>query len=178
MCLAKGCRSALLLVSVLAAVAPAAGSCADQPLPGTVYGMYKVTGTTTTNTCGSGLGAPDPWVFDAQISRDGDTLYWSWMDGSAPVSGPLSGESATLSTNESANVDSTDAGLGPCTMTRADSLTLTLASGSPPSTFSGTIGYAFTVVSGSTCGDQLTSAGGTYATLPCSIAYSVTAAIQ
>ncbi len=169
------------LASLLAGVSLAAAalpSCNDQALPGTVYGMYKVTGQTSANTCGAALEAPDPWVFDAQISKDGATLYWSWMDGSSPLSGPLAASSATLTTSVEANVDATDAGLGPCTMARADAIDLVLGAGSPPPSFTGSISYSFTVPSGSTCTDQLTSAGGTYATLPCTISYAVTAARQ
>ena len=101
--------------------------------------MYKVTGQTSANSCGSGLDAPDPWVFDAQLSQDGTTIYWSWMDGNAPLSGSLVSDSASITADESANVDGTDAGLGPCTMARADDLELTFAAGSPPPSFTGTI---------------------------------------
>ena len=175
-------RSSLLSASVLtlavvASVAPSA--CSAQALPGTMYGMYKVTGQTTVNSCGAGLDAPDPWVFDAQLSQSGTTIYWSWMDGNAPLSGPLvSTGHASITADESANVDATDAGLGPCTMARADDIELTFAASSPPASFTGTIAYSFTVPSGSTCTDQLASSGGSYATLPCSISYSVSAALQ
>jgi hypothetical protein len=153
--------------------------CNDKPLPGTMYGRYKVTGTTTVDTCGPGLGAPDPWVFDAELSQEGATIFWSWMDGSSPLSGPLlSSTHAKITTNVAANVDPSEAGLGPCTLSRADAIELTLTSGSPPPSFTGTISYAFAPQTGSTCSDQLTSGGGLYAALPCSVSYSVTAARQ
>jgi hypothetical protein len=163
----------------LATVALLVGACQATPLPGTNYGTYKVTGTTETNTCGTDLGAPDPWVFDAQVSKDGETIYWSWMDGNAPLSGALAATTASLTTSTTGDVDPTDAGAGPCTMTRADTVDITFPSGSPPpSSLTGTITYAFTVPSGSTCTDQLASAGGQYAALPCTLAYTFTAALQ
>jgi hypothetical protein len=172
-----------LVPVVVAALAVAAGvapsACSEQALPGTMYGMYKVTGQSTANTCGAGLDAPDPWVFDAQLSQSGTTIYWSWMDGNAPLSGPLvSTGHASITADESANVDSTDAGLGPCTMARTDDIELTFVSGSPPASFTGTISYSFTVPSGSTCTDQLSANGGQYDTLPCTISYTTSAAIQ
>jgi hypothetical protein len=177
---ALGLLHSVLALATLALYAGVATSgCSDQALPGTMFGMYKVTGQASTNSCGSGLDAPDPWVFDAQLSQEGTTIYWSWMDGNAPLSGPLvSTEHASITADESANVDATDAGLGPCTMARADDIELALAAGSPPPSFTGTISYSFTVPSGSTCTDQLASAGGTYAALPCSVSYTVTAALQ
>ena len=71
-----------------------------------------------------------------------------------------------------------DGGLGPCTMDRNDTLQIDLGSGSPPSSFQGTINYAFSVASGWNCADQLASAGGQYATLPCTVTYSMTATRQ
>jgi hypothetical protein len=168
-----------LRVSTLALVsAVSLAACNETPLPGTQYGMYKVTGTSTTNTCGPYLNAPDPWVFDAQLSLSGDTLYWSFLDGNAPLSGLLSSRSATLTTSITSNVDATDAGAGPCTMTRADTIEVALATGSPPPTFTGSISYTFTIASGATCTDQLATSGGQYATLPCTVSYSTTAAHQ
>jgi hypothetical protein len=163
-------RCALVLV--------AGSGCSETPLPGTNYGTYHVTGSTTSNTCGAGLNPPDPWVFNAELSLDGQNVYWSWMDGTAPLSGPIKSTTATLSTNNTANVDATDAGAGPCTLARADTLQVTFASGSPPATFEGTLTYSFSVPSGSTCTDQLSANGGLYDTLPCTMAYTLSGAHQ
>jgi hypothetical protein len=174
-------RAPAILATRLALTLAAGSLCAcrDQVLPGDDYGRYKVTGQTTTNTCGAGLDAPNPWVFDAELSRDGNTIYWSWLDNGAPVSGALvSATHASITSSTSANVDGDDAGVSPCALTRADDIEITLPATAPPSTFSGTISYSFAVLSGSTCGDQLASAGGTYAALPCSVSYTFTAALQ
>jgi hypothetical protein len=165
----------LSLTLALTVGAAVAAACSATPLPGTQYGTYKVTGQTETNSCGPGLDSPDPWVFNAQLSQDGTTIYWSFIDGNAPLSGALVSDGVTLTTSTTANVDATDAGAGPCTMTRADAVVLTFASGSPPPSFTGTITYSFTVPSGSTCTDQLASSGGQYSTLPCTLEYTVTA---
>jgi hypothetical protein len=162
---------ALLLVTV---------SCSDSSLPGNLLGTYKVQASSQSNTCGSGAGAPSPWSFDVQLSQSGSVVYWSWLDGSAPLSSVLGASGTTTLTNtQSADVDATaDGGAGPCTMQRSDTIQVALSSGSPPSTFAGTIQYAFSVPSGSSCGDQLAASGGMYTTLPCTIAYTMTAARQ
>jgi hypothetical protein len=148
-------------------------ACSSNPLPGTQLGTFKVTGQSTANSCG--LGAPNPWTFDVQLSQSGTTVYWSWMDGSAPLSGPVNSQShASIQDSLAGNVDGTDAALGPCTLDRADDLELNLGGGS----FTGTISYSFAAASGANCTDQLTSGGGTFDTLPCSVTYSVSAAQQ
>ena len=151
-------------------------SCSGNPLPGSMLGTYSVTGTMETNTCGNGLGAPSPWDFSIQMSEDGTTLYWSWMDGTPALYNVLNAQSrATLTAIETANVDGTaDGGLGPCTMIRDDTLQVALGSGSPPATFTGSINYAFAVASGANCADQLGVAGGSYDTLPCALSYTIT----
>jgi hypothetical protein len=159
----------------LAALAPGCVfvACASTALPGTPLGTFKVTALALTNTCG--LGAPDPWTFDVELSRSGSTVYWSWMDGSAPLSGPVSASSQARFTNsEAANVDGTDASLGPCTLQRSDDLEIDLA----PTAFTGTIGYSFSIAGGADCSDQLITSGGQYQTLPCSMTYSVAASRQ
>jgi hypothetical protein len=168
-------RVTLGLAATAALLVSLAG-CGDG-LPGTTLGTYKVTAQSQTNTCG--LAAPDPWAFDAELSQDGTLLYWSWMDGSPYVSGPVTAQAATLLATEQANVDGTaDGGLGPCSLERDDTLALALANGSPPPTFTGSISYAITPTSGSACGDQLAGAGGQYSALPCTITYTMTASRQ
>ena len=161
-------------VCLLGLLAPACGN----PLPGTPLGTFQVTAKVAANSCG--LGAPSDYQFDVELSRLGSTLYWSWLDNAPISSGPLAPVSAadprlqaSLTATQSADVDPTDAGAGPCTMTRTDSLHVTLAPGSPPGTFTGTMSYLFTVESGSDCTDQLTAAGGSYSALPCSVSYAI-----
>jgi hypothetical protein len=153
-------------------------ACSGNPLPGTMLGTYKVVGQIQTNSCG--LGAPNPWTFDVQLSQDRTTLYWSWMDGSVPLSSQLMVDSGvTLTATHEVNVDGTpEGGLGPCTMDRADNVQIAFANGSPPASFTGNITYVFSETGGSDCTDQLTTAGGQYDALPCTITYSATASRQ
>jgi hypothetical protein len=79
-------------------------------------------------------------------------------------------------------VDASEAGASACYLQDTQAIALTLASGSTPSGFTGTFTYAFavatTITTGVNCGDQLASAGGSYATLPCTVAYSLEATRQ
>jgi hypothetical protein len=163
--------AALLSVALLVLL-PA---CDNNALPGTMLGTYAVTGTLMANTCGQGLAPPSPWTFSVQMSEQGTTLYWSYQDGNPPLSSPLTtSDSATLTSTESANVDGTaDGGLGPCSMTRADTVKIDLGAGSPPPSFTGTLEYDFAVLSGADCTDQLSTSGGTYDALPCKMTYVI-----
>ena len=144
-------------------------------MPGTTLGMYEVSGTIQSNTCGANTGAPNPWTFTVQLSKDSTTLYWNWLDGTPLLSGPLvSGVTTTIDGTEADNLGGPDAGLDSCSMQRADTLALTLASESAPATFTGTMTYAFSVTSGN-CAAQMSSGGGMYDVLPCSTVYTLAA---
>jgi len=162
-------------VVAIASLATACVSCGS--LPGSTY---AVTGELESNSCGTGQMAPNPWQFTVQVSEQNQTLSWNWLDDSPVLSAPLStSATANLTATQTENVDAmADGGLGPCTLERDDAIDLTLAPGASPPTFSGTINYAFSVVSGSNCNDQLSSGGGTYQVLPCAISYSITASRQ
>jgi len=156
-------RKSLLLCAALVALG-ASTACNETPLPGTLLGMYKASGTVQANTCGDGPGAPNPWTFDVQLSESGSTagstLYWSWMDGSPPLTGTLTTASAAAFTNSfGSNVDGFDGGYGPCTMLRYDTLNVTLGAGTPTGSIAATISYAFSAQAGSDCSDQLVAGG-------------------
>jgi hypothetical protein len=138
-----------------------------------MLGTYAVTGMLAKNSCGAGLGAPSPWKFDVQMSEQGQKLYWSNLEGSPPLSNTLVNNATTITSTETSNVDGTDAGAGPCTMTRTDTLEVSLAQGSAPATFTGSLEYAFSVANGADCSDQLSANGGMYDTLPCSMSYTI-----
>jgi hypothetical protein len=166
-------------------------------MPGTPLGTFNVTGTLTTNTCGAGTNAPNPWTFQVDLSLDGSQLYWSWRDGSPYLSGSLSTSSEATLLNWQTGSDPADAAactaannndgywFGPpqtgapctssagCTMTRSDVYDVTLAT--TRKTFTGTVVYQFAVASASNCSGQLSSAGGAYDVLPCTIKYSLSA---
>ncbi len=171
------------LASLLGLLASGCGN----PLPGTVLGTYQVTATAQANSCGTGLGAPSVYQFDVQLSETTatPTLYWDWLDSTPIASGPLTAVSstdasltATMTASQSSNVDATATAAGPCTMDRDDTMVVTLGTGTPPSTFAGTMSYAFTVESGAICSDQLSSAGGMYDELPCTLSYTIAGTVQ
>lgn len=168
------CVGLVLALGLVAALPLAA--CSATPLPGTQLGTFKVVAKAKDNSCG--LGAPDPWTFDVQLSRSGSTLYWSWMDGSPLMSGTLDSSShASITTTQTGNVDATDASLGPCTMQRSDDLEVDLPAAQGAS-FTGTLGYSFTAATGADCNDQLAAAGGQFEAIPCAVSYTMTGSPQ
>jgi hypothetical protein len=160
-----------------------AACAAPTPLPGTSLGTYNVTGTLETNTCGAGLGAPNPWTFTAQMSEDGTTLYWEIAGGGELSNTMSSSTQVSITSVETANVDGSDAGVeGPCNLQNTTALVLTLAASTPPSTFTGTLTYTFVAATGvsstTDCTDQLSTSGGPYDTLPCTASFSLTGTRQ
>jgi len=145
-------------------------------MPGQVLGIYSTAGTLTGNTCGAGLGAPSPWNFNVELSRETPLLYWNTMDGSPLLSGEIDDGTVNMTASSGGNVDATlDGAPGPCTMERDDSLTLAIdaTSTNAPSGFTGTLTYSFSAVAGSNCADQLSANGGLYDTLPCTVSYGL-----
>ena len=170
----------ICLVSLSACVAP------TSPLPGDSLGKYDVAATLVSNTCGSGIDATNPWNVTAEMSKDGTTLYFENEDGSDQVSGGYDDSaqtSATLVAAETKNVNDASANLSTtCNLTLATTYALSLGATSPPASFTGTASYAYSVAtaisSNTDCSAQLSSVGGKYATLPCTVSYSVKATRQ
>ncbi len=163
--------SVALALAVGAAAAVTASCIGKSPYdPGTSLGTFAVVGHVQTNNC---LVAPDPWTFSVKLADDPGVFYWVQND--VPVEGSLDGAgNVTLTSTSSEEEDPPDdAGNGGCTMQRVDTLTGT-TSGSPITGLTGTLTYAFSTASGN-CADQLTQNGGTYATLPCTLSYAITA---
>ena len=142
-------------------------------LPGTSLGTFALTGNVTSNTCGSGLNAPDTLTFDVAISKKSTVLYWR-ESGGETYSGVLDANNATTITSTVTAQTGDEAGTVLCTTQRTDSVALTLDSATAPTTLSGTIGFAFAISSG-TCSGELRANGGTYDTLPCQASYTFTA---
>jgi hypothetical protein len=161
-------------LALLASLTMAACSGKDPYNPGTPIGTFHVTGALAVNQCGDASGAVDPWTFDIKLNKDGTTLYW--MQGGLPVSGVLD---AHLHTSMTSTDTRTIHGADPqhrvpfCGITRDDAVDLTMAA--DLASFTGSLAYTFSPSDGSDCTDQLTTAGGSYATLPCEIHYTLTA---
>jgi hypothetical protein len=146
----------------------------DNPNPGTALGTFKVTSALSADTCGGTAATSDPGNFDVTISNDDGVVYWFPSTGGTSSSGQIS-SARTVEIREAVadDVDEVEGGSGACTLQRNDVLSFTLAAGTAPATFSGS--YSFTVVpaDGANCADQLTTAGGGYGALPCTITYSL-----
>lgn len=154
------------LLVVLVALAPFA--CNSSSLPGSSLGTFAVTATIASNTCGSSIGAPSPWSFDAEMSKDGSTLYWQ-QGTAASVSGVLdSSNKSTITVTSTAGDDA-----GACVMSETDTIALTLDSATAPTTVSGTLTYTFGASSTTDCAAQLSGNGGSYQTLPCTVSYTM-----
>jgi hypothetical protein len=170
---------------VIAAAASLCSCGQVSTLPGTPLGSYAVTGALGTNTCGAGLGAPNPWSFTVKMSQDGTTLFWEPSSGGELSSTMTSSTQVSISSTVTANVDASDAGAGPCDLQQTTAIDLTFENSSPPAPppgFTGSITYTFaasTGVSATTdCTDQLSASGGTYDTLPCTATYTIKGTVQ
>jgi hypothetical protein len=146
----------------------------DNPNPGTPVGTFNVASALTTNSCGGTVADADPGSFGVTISNDQGIVYWFPDTGGTSSSGSIN-SSRTVSITEvvADDVDQTEAGAGACTLQRNDTLSFTLAAGAAPASFTGSYSFTVAAAAGASCADQLTSAGGGYATLPCTITYSL-----
>lgn len=165
-------RPALFAASVVL-VATACSGGKDPYNPGTPLGTFHVTGKLVTNECGEGVGVADPWEFDIHLASDPGTLYW--VQGGPAVSGALDAKAhATLTSSDTRTLHQADPkhGLGFCSVTRSDSVDVTLATDS--ASFTGTLQYTFVATDGSDCSDQLALSGGTFAALPCTTKFQMT----
>jgi hypothetical protein len=155
-----------LLGALVALLACSAGR--DPLNPGTPLGTYQVDATLTQSSCGGD--PPNPWQFDVKLSYDKSTLYW--VQGGPPVQGTLdSSGHVTLTDSSSTELHPASQTQGACSVTRTDTLAATFPDGGVTS-FAGALSYGYTIDDGSDCLDEI---GTTFATLPCSIAYTVTA---
>ena len=167
---------ALVLAASVALISACTGK--DPTRPGESIGIFTVTGTLTSTTCGA---TPNPWTFTVHLRHDGTTLYW--VQGELPISAPVNSAAyAALTASTSDTVRDATSTLAACNMERDDAVDVTLAplgygatDLSPATSFTGTLTYHFSVVSGADCSDQLAAVGGDYAALPCDIAYTLSA---
>lgn len=173
-----------LVLAVAAALTGGSGCSGHDPYrPGESVGTFHVTGKLVASSCGA---TPDPWEFDVKLRHDTTTLYW--VQGGAPISAQVDATSrAILKTSVTTTVRPADAKTqtAACAMARSDVVDVVLAPKMGTSTaakdvgaatsFTGTLGYQFTVVDGSSCDDQLSDMGGDFAALPCTVSYDLTA---
>ena len=165
--------SALLALAAAATLVDCSAA-QDSAMPGTALGTFTISAALSGNSCGSGTGAPNPWSFSVDLSRDGQTLYWRQngnvvqgaidASGNVSITGTFTGYGAGL-----------DGGATTCALSRTDAITVVLGTTAAPTTFSGTIGFHFGASSSPDCALQLTANGGAYDQLPCDTNYTYTA---
>jgi hypothetical protein len=153
-------------------------------LPGDSLGSYSITGTLASNSCGADVGANKTWSFSANLSLDAETLYLeqTGTDDTEIASGDVDSEdgtTATLSNVVTTNIKDAYGNVGPCNLTLATIYDVALNDASASKSFTGTATFTYsaaTSVSNTTnCTNQLSSEGGKYATLPCTVSYELEA---
>jgi hypothetical protein len=166
--------SRTVAASLLASAALLLGAC-DNPTPGEPLGTFAVTSALSVDTCGGTVADADPGDFTVIMSNDNGVIHWFPQTGGSAVSGSL-GANGTVKIDEevTGNVDGVDGGNGPCTLDRMDTLTFTLPSATAPQSFVGSYGFSVSPASGASCSDQLTTYGGGYGALPCTVTYNLT----
>lgn len=164
--------AATLLVLLFVASATTAACDVSSSLPGTSLGTFAVTADVSGNTCGTSLGAEDPWTFDLQLARDGSTLYWQGEEATT-LDGVLDASSSTTIVQTETSYLG-DSGFEQCLLTRTQTIGVTLGPGEEVTTVSGTVKVDFAVDDVGACVDQLSANGGSFQTLPCGVAYSFT----
>lgn len=168
----------------IALIPTLAGCVQGSDLPGDALGSYSVTGTLASNSCGSDVGADKTWSFSANLSLDDETLYFeqTGTDDTEIASGDVDsddGTTATLTNVVTTNIKDAYGNVGPCNLTLATSYDLVLNDASASKSFRGSATFTYsaaTSVSNTTnCTSQLSSEGGKYATLPCTVEYELKA---
>lgn len=162
-----------------------AGCLQADTLPGTALGSYAVDGKLVSNTCGAQISAQKEWDFTVNLSKDEDTLYLDEVsdnDISNAAIGQVDAKDATVATLDyvvTTNVALADGSVGPCNMTLATSYDVVLNDANASKSFAGKVSFTYsaaTAVSSNTdCTSQLSSSGGKFITLPCTVAYELAA---
>jgi hypothetical protein len=143
--------------------------------PGEPLGTYHVTATQSANDCGDGaLGAPPVWEFDVKLAWEDDSLFWN--SGGEIIVGTLSADRASFEIAADVVQDmrtEADVGKPPCSVARHDGAKGSLAlEGEGVASASGTLSFAFSPTSGSSCGDLVGGEAPLFLALPCAIAYA------
>jgi hypothetical protein len=147
-------------------------ACLDHQ-PGTSLGTYGVTGTLTTQTCGSSMQSQiiDPWAFDVRLSRSGHTIYW--LQAAAPAISGVVDAAGNVSFTTSEVFPLSEADGGPyCAVIRSDTFHAALGTAADPSSFTGSIAYHYELDQGSDCGGLL---AGQFDSIPCDVGYDLAA---
>lgn len=166
-----------LLVLVLPCVASCSGIFGDKPGSlGEPLGTYHVVAHQSTSSCGAGaLGATDPWEFDVQLSRDGETLYWK--NGTDAIEGQVGSDGTfSFASSVTVTVQPRKGAMAGCAIGRADAATGKLdGTTTDVPSFGGNLTYHYTPTSEDNCAAFVGNGSGMLAGLPCDLAYTMTA---
>jgi len=155
-------------------------ACLDKPYdpdgPGEFIGVFSVDAKRDANTCGDGpLGAPATWTFEMKLSRETGIIYWN--NGAEYIQGQLASDKHAFTFDTTVVVDmradESMPWLPPCSVARRDQASGTIAD--DDESLTGKLSYDFAPTTGSDCSDLTTSDPLVFATLPCGMAYSLTA---
>lgn len=171
-------RSRRIPVALQTAALLSSAACSTPSLlPGTQLGSYAVVGTLDGGTCGTGPDSLATLNLSVEVAEDGANAYAVNTDGTDEVSGTWSAPTATFTASGTVNPISDGGGL--CALSVASTFTFTFDSPTQPKSLAGSLNYEYSVATTSSpaeCAGALTESGGSYATLPCSVTYSLTGA--
>jgi len=146
----------------------------DAKAPGEMLGMYDVTGTLASSTCGEGaLGAGDIWNFQVKLTRLENDIYW--LNGQETLVGDIANDGRSFSIQSGVQVVVSQPGRGQpgCLINRRDDADGKLsASGMDVESFDGTLDFSYEAAKGSDCSEWIGTEGAV-AVLPCSIRYAL-----
>jgi hypothetical protein len=135
-----------------------------------------VSGTLANDSCqASVLGVTPNWAFDVLLSRETDTLYW--FNGEEAIPGTIAADGETFDFESGVQVTLQAAqGVNPgCIIDRSDAGSGKLSSSSTDvKSFNIDLSFAYAQESDTQCAGYVGVEGG-FASLPCTVSYTMTA---
>lgn len=148
----------------------------DAHEPGDRLGTFHATGALTRDTCQAPLlGVTNQWQFDVKLSRTASTLYW--LNGQEAIPGAIArdGTSFDFASGVEVTLQAAQGAQPGCVVVRSDTASGVLASStSDVPSFSVDMSFGYAVQAGSQCAAWVGVQGG-FTSLPCSVAYTLTA---
>lgn len=143
-------------------------------------GAFDVTATIKATSCGIGaLGMANQWTFVVGLGREGTVATWDVgggpITGTADASGKELSFDARLVIDMRKEADGESSDMPACSIERQDLAKAVLDDAADPSTFTGTLTYAFAPTVGSNCADLFVGPTAQFAELPCTVQYGVSA---
>lgn len=153
----------------------------DAKVPGTLLGLYAVTGKLARDQCGAELlGAPNPWKFQVKLSKLANDLYW--LNGREAIVGELAsdGRSFSFATRVDVPLGRSGATAQDCLVSRFDTADGILEkageSGARPA-FRADLSFMYKARSEFECFEIIGVPGGVRS-LPCELGYQLTGTLE